>query len=538
MSRRKWLVIARNQYRINTSAIRWIRPYFPYLAIGFLAVYVLFIAPAVVGLFMKDFLSFIITQAAIPIMQILLFVFFFLFLMFPISDTLREAQSSQLEILVASPAKPGDFLLGEFIGGLPFYAIAITVFTGIFTALLSPLGLGLAQNVIIIAAFIVTFLSAFWIGIVISAVLRTKLGKTSHGKDLGRALAVIIALPPIALIYAIMGGGLIQALVDPSTNEWVRALLGLLPSSWGAEIFVDFAANPGNVFALGLETLTRLGGLFLFFAAVLFLGRRLANRAYTLEDVSFTVPRVKPDGVFYKTVKYLGGNKSFGTLLTSIFKDYARRVENLSWIVYAVILTVMIQVFLTDKTADSIESISSLGVFAIPLLSGFIVGTVSRGKETLFMLKKAPGGISRFVKTKLTQSLFVAVPFAAVLTAILALLSPQVTLPLLLLSIALGLLRTVAMVPLFLGLALVIPTFSEKSRERNLSIMINLMIIIFATIGLEIGFSRVGLRLGKLFPNISPLIGVAGDDVLMTATFLLAGALLLYVGARKLTRIE
>lgn len=46
----KWLVVARNEYRVHTGRIRRIRPYFPYLVIGLLAIYVMFIAPAVVSL--------------------------------------------------------------------------------------------------------------------------------------------------------------------------------------------------------------------------------------------------------------------------------------------------------------------------------------------------------------------------------------------------------------------------------------------------------------------------------------------------------
>ena len=57
----KWLVVARNEYRIHTSRIRKMRPYFPYLVMGLLAVYVAFIAPAVVGLFIDDFLAFFLS---------------------------------------------------------------------------------------------------------------------------------------------------------------------------------------------------------------------------------------------------------------------------------------------------------------------------------------------------------------------------------------------------------------------------------------------------------------------------------------------
>lgn len=77
----KWLVVARNEYRLRTSRIRKLRPYFPILfiiAIGLLAVYVMFIAPRVFGLFIDDFLAFIITQAAVPIVRIMLFMIFFI----------------------------------------------------------------------------------------------------------------------------------------------------------------------------------------------------------------------------------------------------------------------------------------------------------------------------------------------------------------------------------------------------------------------------------------------------------------------------
>ena len=534
----KWLVVARNQYRIYTSSIRKIRIYFPFLAIGLLAVYVLFIAPAVVSLFIDDFLVFIISVAAVPMVQIILFMFFFYLMLFPISDTLREVKTEQLEIFLASPVKPSDVLLGEFLGKMPFYAIAITVITGTFTALLNPLGLDVVQNAIIIIVFVITFLSALWIGTVVAAILRTKLGKSVRGKDVGRALSVIIVLPMIAVMYAIIGGGLIEALVDPTTSGTVRTILGLLPSSWGAEIFVGFASNPSNIGAVGLETLTRFGSLIAFFVAVLWLGAKAANRAYSLESTTFTASKAKPDGLFYKTVKYLGGGGSSGTLLASIFKDYGRRLENLSWIAYVVCLIAMISIFLSDPFSSPRDPLVILSLMAIPLLTGFVVGTVSRGKETLFLYRKSPNGVGRFVKARLLQGWLVAVPIAAAIMAVSTILVPQVTLFSLLINTIWGSLRTMASVAFLLGLALLIPVFAEESRERTLGVMINLQVILFTTIGLEIGFSRFGLSFRRLLPNLEPLTGLLLDHLLQTAIISLVGIVLFYLGKRKLSRIE
>jgi len=534
----KWLVIAKNRYRTTTSGIRSIRPYFLPLVIGLLVVYVAFIAPAVVTPLIDDFTAFIITRAAVPMVQIILFMFFFYLILFPITDTLREVQTSQLEILVRAPLKPSDVLLGEFLGAIPFYSIAITLITGTFTAFLNPLGLDIIQNAIIIITFVITLLSALWIGTVIAAILRTKLGKTVRGKDVGRALSVVLALPMIAVVYAIYGGGLLTALTSSETSGMVRTILAVLPSSWGAEIFVSFASNPSNVAAVGIETLTRLGGLIVFFAATLWLGTKVANRAYSLETVTFISPKAKPDGYFYKSIRYLGGGGSFGTLLVSIFKDYGRRLENLSWILYVAVLLAMLRIFISDPVTKPEDALLQLSVFGIPFLGAFVVGTVSRGRETIFLYKKMPSGIGKFVKARLLQSWLVAVPIAAALTAISTISVPQITLASLLTNTLLGSLRTLASVALVLGLALINPIFAEESRERNLGVIVNLMVVLFATIGLEIGSTRLGLSFGKILPDLDQFTVLLCDHLLLTAFFSLIGITILYLGTRKLSGIE
>ena len=539
LSAPKWLVVARNEYRIYTSRIRKIRPYFPYLVTGFLVVYVVLIAPSFAGLFIDDFLALLLSQAAVAMVQIILFLIFIYFIIIPITQTLREAQAEHLEIFLAAPIKPSDVLLGEFMGQMPFYSIAVTVITGFFTAVLNPLGLDLMQIAIIITIFIITFLSAFWIGTVISAILRTKFGKTVRGKDVGRALALVIALPPVALIYAIQYGGLLKALADPRTSGLVKAILGLLPCSWGAEVIVGFASNPGNISAVGFETLTRLGGLVAFFVAVLWLGARAANRAYSLEPTTFTASRAKPDGAFYKTVKYLGGGGFFGTILVSVFKDYGRRLENLSKIGYIVGLITMMNIFivgpkLSTKYAGEIGVIMPLMMiqFMFPMLAVFVAGEVTlRGKESLFIYRKTPSGVGRFVKARLLQGWLVVVPIAAAVTIVSTILSPQTTTLALLTNTMLGVLIAAANVAIVLGLFLLIPAFSEKS----VKFMINILIVIFISIVLFVG-PLFGLM--RIFPDLEPDVRSFQVLLLQNALSWLVGIVFLSLGSRNLSRIE
>ncbi|UCF44959.1 MAG: hypothetical protein JSW44_04145 [Candidatus Bathyarchaeota archaeon] len=521
MATPKWLVVARNEYRIRTSRIREIRPYFPYLAIGLLAVYVVFIAPGIVSLFMDDFLAFILSQVAVALVQIILFMIFFYFIILPITYTLKEVQTSQLEIFLAAPIKPSDVLLGEFLGVMPFYAIIVTVIAGLFTALMTPLGLDPIQIAIVIIIFIVTFFSALWIGTMIAAILRTRLGKTARGKDIGRALALVIALPMIAIMYAVMGGGLIQALADPGTSSMVRIVLGFLPSSWGAEVIFGFVNNPANISAVWFEVLTRFGGLIAFFVAVLWLGARSANRAYSLETSTFSASVAKPDGLFYKTVKQLGGSKSFGTLMVSIFKDYGRRLENLSKIFYIVGLLFLMNIFFGGSDP---EGALMMPLFMLPLLAAFVVSEVTlRGKETLFIFKKTPSGVGRFVKARLLHGLLVVVPITVAITVVSTILSQQTMFALLAIT-ALAVLFVSAIVGFVLGLSLLNPAFSDKSG----SYVTNLMITMFAIPN--------GLFLIPLIVFDLPLLQTLCYFTIPLSWVL--GIVFLYLGKRRLSRIE
>jgi hypothetical protein len=469
--------------------------------------------------------------------EIILFMFFVYFLLFPITETLREVETGKLEIFLAAPIKSSDVLLGEFLGDVPLYSIAIVVIAGFFTAALNPLGLGFFQIVIIVLIFVFTLLSALWIGTVIAAFLRTRLGQFARGKDIGRALSVMIALPLVALIYSIMGGGLFNALLDPGTSGIVRMVLGFLPSSWGGELIVTYATNPGTIVASGLKTITHFGGILVFFCSTLWIGGKVADRTYSLESSSFTASITKPDGVFYNSIRSVG-RESFGILLSSIFKDYSRRLENISWLIYVVGLIALVNIFFGGPSGGAGDTLESISLLTIPMLTGFVVGTVSRGKEKISLYRKTPSGISRFVKARLFHGWMLAIPIAAVVTTVSTIFVQQSTIINILGNVLASSFRTLVNVMFVFGLALLIPTFSEESRARSIGIVINLQVVLFSTIGLEIGLNILGLRFNKIFPSIDLYSGILFDQLLQSIVFLLLGIVLVNLGKRKLYGIE
>jgi len=327
-------------------------------------------------------------------------------------------------------------------------------------------------------------------------------------------------------MYAIMGGGLLEALADPRASGPVKAILSLLPSSWGAELILSFASNPGNIGAVGLETLIRFVGLLVFFGGVLWLGTQVAGRAYSIEPTTFTASIAKPDGVFYRSMKYLGGGKSFGALLVALFKEYGRRLENLSRIAYIVAIFVMVNVFLVPGASDP-EFPLVMAQFLFPFLAVFMVGQVAmHGKESLFLYKKSPSGVTRFVKAKLIQGWLVAVPIAAGITIVSLLRISSVSFGSFLAYIGLITSLVAVNVALALGLALVKPQFSDNARAQMGSLMLNANIAMFASIGVFIG-SMVLLDWG-IFNTI----------MLQNIVIGLLGLIFLSLGKMKLSRIE
>ncbi|KYK37424.1 MAG: hypothetical protein HXS46_15295 [Theionarchaea archaeon] len=515
----KWFLIAKNQYRIYTSSVREIRPYFPFLVIGALAVFVFFIAPLIVNAFVDELVAFFLSQVAVVVVQVMLFMLFFLFVTLPITYALRDIKTEQQWLFISAPVKSSDILLGEYLGELPLYAILIVIVTGFFTAVLTPLKIDMIQKFIIVIVFVIILSSALWIGTVIAALLRTKLGKSARGRDMGKGLSVIIILPMVAVMYAFIGGGVLEALADPGTSGMIKTAFMIFPSTWGAKVITGLVSSPGNTGDAGFVTFALFGGLVLFFGATLWIGTRLADRAYSLEAGTFTTAKAKPDSVFYKTIRQLVGGGSFGTLLASTFKVYTRRLHNLSWLAYSVGIAALLNIFFVK--GDDPFGVIMLSSFVFAMIAAIVASDVTiRGKETLFIYKKTPSGVGTLVKTRLIQGWFVVIPIVVAIMGIVVMLNPQVSIGSMALPIGLVMLIAAAYMAFALGLFLLMPAYTERGGE----FVLNLMIIVQGAV--------------FLFIACLILFGETRGLLLMALLSWLLGIVFLFLGKWRLSRME
>lgn len=488
MAGHKWLVVAKNVYRIRTSNFRSVRKVFPMLVAAPVMLAIFYIVPWFGDAFANEVEVFFVSEVAIMFIQVILFTFFILFVTFPITFALNTTQEEHYEVFLAAPVEPKDILLGRFVGDVPFYSVGIVAAASVLVALLVPLGLSVLQAAMILAVFVLTFLSAMWIGVVAAAIIRAKIGTSARGKDIGKAFSMTIALPLVALMYALMGGGVYNALVDSGSDGLLPFALDLLPSSWGADVVVDLAAHPGEDLEISLRALVGFLGICALFPGVLWLGSKAAGRAYNLDVRGLSSNLAKPEGVFYRSLRRLNGSGSFGSLVTAVFKDYGRRLENTSKVVYIVGLMFLVTVFFGDAEDAEIGVVMLL--FLLPFLSGFITGEVTvRGKENLFIYRKAPKGESRLIKARLVQGSITILPIAALSTLISQMDTPGLSLTELLTITGYISVLSIALVTLSLGLFLVMPVFSERPADMMLNVMIGMffmMVCFFACLALGV----------------------------------------------------
>jgi len=490
------------------------------MVLGLLAWYVVYAAPAAFSLASGLTKDLLLSEAALSFMQVMLFIIFISVFTVPIIQTLQDTNLAPLETLLSAPVRPADVLLGKFLGMLPTYSILITVLAGTFLALFIPFGMTLDQVLLSILVFVLVVLIALWLGLLTAAMLRAKLNRSQRGREAGQALALIIALPLVGLMYLSMNGEMMDALQGRGAS--LSDAFWLLPSSWGADLVLRFLRNPGDLgFEMG-STIAGIAGLTGTLVLSMAVGVRLSGKAYDLEPVSFATPRAAPEGRLYAYARTIAGNQHLATVLVTVMKDYGRRLENLSRVIYILGLVVMMEVFMLGSLPPGNYVTLALltASWLMAFLCVFVVGEVTaRGKDNLFIYRKAPGGENRLVLARVMQGLLVVQPVAAV-SALVVLLPADLGLFDIMLLTGWMVAVSSFYVVMSIGLFLLFPAFSEKPMEvlGNAVLMMALSFLLFI-------FSFA------FFGEDGGLYALLISSAVLGSSFLL-------LGWRKLTRLE
>ncbi|MHA1924524.1 MAG: hypothetical protein ACXABV_01435 [Candidatus Thorarchaeota archaeon] len=433
---KKWLVIAKTEFLVATSRFHSARKVVSLVIVALALVWALFIAPAIMSIFVDLFAAEIqvILAVAFPgLMRSVMLLLWVLVLIYPISFALQEIRIGQWEIMLSNNVSTRDMLFGMFLGKLPSYGLLVLFMAPV---LISPFAIvyqvSLVGQALMYGVLYITALSTLWFSNVISTAIQAKLGESSRGNDIAKALSMVVAAIIIIPMYGIM------YFAGPLAEIMGLDVFLILPSTWGADL-ISWTAIYFNGIGLTQSSILAFERILLFGPVIDFLlvavfsiiligiGFTASDRLFTIEAGARTevVTTVGRENLFLRGVRnFLSG--SFGVLVVTSLKDFGRKAQNLSRLGYGVFLSILLPLIMNfsglgDAVGDPLF-VPMMATLMTGMMLGMLGGVAFGGigfldsKDQLWILKGAPSGASKFVRARVVSHILFAIPIALIST--------------------------------------------------------------------------------------------------------------------------
>ncbi|TFG29068.1 hypothetical protein EU527_16475, partial [Candidatus Thorarchaeota archaeon] len=205
---RKWLAIAKTEIFVQTSKFRRARKIVSILLLLFGIVWALFIIPNIMTSILSGFGSEVelLFMAGFPsLMRSAMLLLWIIFLIYPISYALQEIRIGQWEIMLSNNVSTRDMMFGMFLGKVPSYGLLVIYAAPI---ILSPFAIFfevslIGQLIMYLTVFFVA-LSTLFLSNLITTAIQAKLGESSRGNDIAKALSMVVAVIVLLPMYGLM----------------------------------------------------------------------------------------------------------------------------------------------------------------------------------------------------------------------------------------------------------------------------------------------------------------------------------------------
>jgi len=528
---RLWLAVAKNEIRLWSSRFRNHRP-LTFLIIGLIVItYAFVLVPLIISTFagqVQPFLILLGPYFMYYVFSIALLYIFIWCITYPLSTMLQAAQDlgGQLEILLATPVKAQDILFGKFIARLPTYSILLfgmaPWLVNIF-AIAFPISI--FQQILIYLVLFGVIVMAMWLGTLLASFIESKVRKSERSRDLGRAMTFIITILTVVLNYGLIWI-VIAGLNDPTSPLYT--ILQGFPSTWGTIIVM-------NIFGISAIVPVNVGVFIALLIGItaftLYFGFRAAGRFYSLEPTEMGTERVESEGRIYGLVRRLI-HGDFGVQVVSQLKQFSRKMENFSRIGYAVGMSLIIVVFqVVSGSGGGVQAIGFISMFATyfpAMMMAGLLGTwvVIGSKDNLWIYKKAPGGVSCYVRSVYIVHLIYTVPIALIFVGILTAALGGALVDVLL-NIGFVVLFTLFLMAMAIGLAFIFPTFEERGSK--------VAILMMCFFGITSGIMTGGIFLAF---GVFAFLGAFAIPLVALLFVIPLGVALLLIGIKKLKALE
>ncbi|MFW9908227.1 MAG: hypothetical protein ACFFEF_06600 [Candidatus Thorarchaeota archaeon] len=431
----KWFSIAKAEFRVQTSNQKGRRVPMMAALVVFGVLWAIFIAPFVMGFVLTEIFHLPTSILAILMPGLLragLMFIWFVLIVFPLANALKEMKTGQWEILLSSNASGRDIFLGSFLGKLPVNSLIVLYLSPL---LVSPfaqaLDISLVGQALIYCVLALHAICAMWLSDFMVALLQVKLGESERGKDLAGALAIIVG---IIVILPFVGFQLFAS--------QMLYLLGLdvflmFPFAWGADLMtgiaVAFAGNESSILyvsGLGFDMMTNIIILVGYTTALLSIALYTANRLFTLNTSVRTRKgsMISKEGSLTRAVRRTG--RASWIILLTVMKDFSRKAQNLTrvgqMIGMAIFLPIIIAVLMSNRSVPiEFNMILLMVSLAFALLSGQTFGAAGflESKHQLWIFQSVPDGAKIYAKARLMQATIILIGAATIPVTVLSLLT-------------------------------------------------------------------------------------------------------------------
>ena len=552
----RWLAIAKAEFLVLSVSMRSHRKVY----VGFLTslafIWAVIGAPILIGSIINMIIPMEVLRPLLHIffpglMRTVALFLWIMLLLLPLSYALQEIKIGQWEIFLSNNVSTRDIMAGTFLGKIPLYGLIV-----IFLAplLIAPLVLAFEVNIIgqVLIYGVITLMSlgTIWLSNFITSIIQARLGDSSRGNDIAKALSMVIAIIVIVPMY-----GLIFFLPTMSEMMGMDAFL-ILPSTWFADSMSWFAIafngvgltgaqviGFGGILQLDMFTSIALMGGFVLATIVLALGS--ADRVFTIDAGARTeiVTTVGTENIFLRGVRRLSPGP-FGSLMVTNFKDFMRKAQNLSKIFYGIVLATIMPIIMMSRDIDFVQ-ISELFIIIIMMMA--LIGAMPfagagflESKNQLWIIQGVPDGASNFVKSRLVTQAIIGIPLILIPSTVLLFLI-EMTLFELLMLLGFGYMAILGGMFIATGVTAGNPNYEDtKSPAHQVNLVTSILLAEFSIIGVLLGDMILAIAFNiDLFGLIE---SIAGPGNIMFAMAFMGivvqwclGGLIVWTGIRKLS---
>jgi hypothetical protein len=447
-----------------------------------------------------------------------------LLLLFPLSYALQEIKIGQWEIFLSNNVRTRDIMTGTFIGKLGLYGLIIVFLAPlVITPFMLAFEVSIIGQLLVYGAITLLAMGTIWLSNFLTSVIQARLGDSSRGNDIAKALAMVVAIVVIIPMY-----GLMFFLPTLSEMMGMNAFL-VLPSTWFSDLISWLAISFNGIGLtssqiMGFSSVLQVDMVWTSILAIGFtlgtvgLALGTADRVFTIEagvrtEVVTTVGR---ENILLRGVRRVNSGP-FGSLMVTNFKDFLRKAQNLSKIGYGLILAIIMPVIMMSM---DIEFLQFRDLFMMLVIMMSLIGAMPfagtgflESKDQLWIIQSAPHGASRYVKSRIASQAIIGIPLVAIPSAVIYFMI-EMTFGELLILLGLGYVAVVGGMLMATGVTARNPNYEDtKSPAHQANMMTSVMLAEFSIIGVL--FADIFLTIGTGIDFFGFMMNIFGEGNMM-----------------------